>query len=491
MILKYLHLEWKSFIRSSAFAQDLGVKIFLGLVALLMLASFFLVGISFYGLMEKQGQDPFPLINANLLSWIGAELLYRFFLQTLPVMNIRPWLVQPVAKNTLVHQILSLSLFSFYNLPSLLFFLPFGFSAVKNGALTWPQLLTWWSLLLGVLLCIHYLNFLIKKKFTEDIKKLLPLALLLVGATLSDRMGWLPLGHYCKMAVDTVLDHPILATASWLGAISLYLANYRYLKKGFYLDGHLTAKKEKVQVQEMHFLDFLGEMAPYIKLDVKLIWRNKRPRTTVFLALFMLAYGLIFYTNPSYANSAVWKLFVGIFMTGIFMINFGQFIPAWDSSYYPLMMAQNIPLEKYLRSKVVLMQLSIIILYVGTLAYMYFGPEVLLINTACAIYNLGINIPIMLTFGAWNKKRIDLEKTVFMNYQGTGAAQWVVGIPVLALPLLIWKIMETYTSFTAATLTLIGLGLLGLATQNIWLRQIAQLYQQKKHITLDGFKQKD
>lgn len=488
MILKYLHLEWKSFVRSAAFAQDLGVKIFLGCIGLLMLASFFAVGISFYGIMEKQGLAPFPFINAHLLSWLGAELLYRFFLQTLPVMNIRPWLVQPVPKKTLVHQILSLSLFSFYNLPALLFFIPFGVSAVKNGALSWQQLYTWWTLLLGLLLSVHFLNFLIKKKFTENIRKLIPLVLIFAGVVLANRMGWLALGAYSKLAVDSVLAHPLLAALPWLGAISLYLTNYRFLLKGFYLDGHLTAKKEKVQVQEMHFLDFLGETTPFIKLDVKLIWRNKRPRTTVFLALFMLAYGLIFYTNPSYANSSVWKLFVGIFMTGIFMINFGQFIPAWDSSYYPLMMAQNIPLEKYLKSKVVLMQLSIVILYIGTLAYMYFGPEVLLINTACAFYNLGINIPIMLCFGAWNKKRIDLEKTVFMNYQGTGAAQWVVGIPVLALPLIIWKLTEAFSSSTVASLTLIGFGLLGIVTQNVWLHLIAQLYQSKKHITLDGFK---
>ena len=49
-------------------------------------------------------------------------------------------------------------------------------------------------------------------------------------------------------------------------------------------------------------------------------------------------------------------IFVGVFVTGIFLINFGQFIPAWDSGYYKLLMSQNIPYKEYLQSKYLLMR---------------------------------------------------------------------------------------------------------------------------------------
>jgi hypothetical protein len=48
-------------------------------------------------------------------------------------------------------------------------------------------------------------------------------------------------------------------------------------------------------------------------------------------------------------------VFVGILMTGVFMLNYGQFVPAWDSNYYGMMMSQNIPMKQYLNSKAVLM----------------------------------------------------------------------------------------------------------------------------------------
>jgi hypothetical protein len=103
-------------------------------------------------------------------------------------------------------------------------------------------------------------------------------------------------------------------------------------------------------------------------------------------------------------------------MTGIFMLNYGQFVPAWDSNYYGMMMSQNIPMKQYLNSKAVLMSVSVLILVLST--YLYFGWKILVINLACATYNL-VSIFLLLFAGSYNKKRIDLEKSPFMNYQGT------------------------------------------------------------------------
>jgi hypothetical protein len=55
-------------------------------------------------------------------------------------------------------------------------------------------------------------------------------------------------------------------------------------------------------------------------------------------------------------------VFVGILMTGVFMLNYGQFVPAWDSNYYGMMMSQNIPMKQYLNS-IVLMSVSVLILW--------------------------------------------------------------------------------------------------------------------------------
>jgi hypothetical protein len=54
-------------------------------------------------------------------------------------------------------------------------------------------------------------------------------------------------------------------------------------------------------------------------------------------------------------------IFFGIFVSGGFLITFGQFVPSWDSAYYQLMMTQNIPYKGYLSSKWWLMVIATIV----------------------------------------------------------------------------------------------------------------------------------
>jgi hypothetical protein len=47
-----------------------------------------------------------------------------------------------------------------------------------------------------------------------------------------------------------------------------------------------------------------GAIAP-LQLDLKMIWRNKRPKTTIWMSLIILFYGLIVYINPAYKDTPV------------------------------------------------------------------------------------------------------------------------------------------------------------------------------------------
>jgi hypothetical protein len=74
-----------------------------------------------------------------------------------------------------------------------------------------------------------------------------------------------------------------------------------------------------------------------------------------------------------------------------------------------------------------------VILAILSTPYLYFGWNVLAINLACATYNLSQH-PGFIIWCRLTKKRIDLEKSPFMNYQGTGATQWIVGLPLMLIP---------------------------------------------------------
>lgn len=493
MFKQFLKLEWKAFTRSSSMGQDLAVKILLGFLGLYMVASCLVLGFALFQILSENIADRSPIhaVNSILLIWVAMELFMRFFLQTLPTLNIKPFMVQPVKRTTVIHFVLIKSIFSFYNLLSLLVFIPFAVTCVKNGALTLPQALTWLVAILGILLSINFSNFLLKKKFADNIQQLIPYLIIAGILAALEYFDVFSITRYTGRAMDYLLHYPWIAILPLGIGFALYAWNYFTLKSKFYLDSSLKSKVTEAKALNLTWLDRFGPLAPFIKLDIKLLWRNKRPKTTLYMSVFFLAYGLIFYTNDMYANMPAWRIFLGIFMTGIFMINFGQFIPAWDSSYYPLMMSQNIPLKEYLKSKAALMNLSIFILFLGTLPYAYFGIEIVFAHLAAAVYNAGVNIPVLLFAGSFNKKRIDLEKSVFMNYQGTGAAQWLVGIPVMLIPILIWYVVYKFSNQTTAHLVLAGIGGIGILLNSQVLYFITQAFKERKYEALKGFKQQD
>ncbi|MGB5434942.1 MAG: DUF5687 family protein, partial [Maribacter sp.] len=242
---------------------------------------------------------------------------------------------------------------------------------------------------------------------------------------------------------------------------------------------------------ELTWTKRFGDIAPFLQLDLKLIWRNKRTKMQVFISLAMILYGLVFYTMDAYGTTSTIYLFVGIFMTGIFLSNFGQFIPAWDSEYYGMMMSQNIPLRKYLESKAGLISVSIVVMFLLSIPYVYFGWKALAINFSCALYNLGVNVPVILFFGSFNKKRIDLNKSAIGNMQGTSATQFLVLLPLMVVPSVLYFVLKTFVSFEIAVIALSLLGIIGFAFRKTLLDKVTEAYRKRKYTMISGFREQN
>jgi hypothetical protein len=202
-----------------------------------------------------------------------------------------------------------------------------------------------------------------------------------------------------------------------------------------------------------------------------------------------LLYGLFFYPNPAYQDKPWFYAFVGIFVTGIFLINFGQFIPAWDSGYYKMLMSQNIQYKQYLKSKFTLMAVSVVIMFILSIPYVYFGWKILLAHLVAAIYNIGINTHVILFAGSFNRKKIDLNQRAAFNYQGTGAVQWLVGIPLMVLPLAIFGASYYFVSFEMGCLVLSVLGLIGIVFHQKLMNFITEKYLDSKYKMIQAFSQ--
>jgi len=488
MIKRFISLEWKQFFRSSNFGKSIAIKIFMGFMALYFAGLFLFIGLFLFKALKKvfPESDPIVVVNNYLIYLVLFELVFRYFMQKLPVLNIKPLLNLPISRQKITNYVLTKSALSPFNILSLLWIIPFCITLLTKG---YPivNVLSWFISFLCIVLIVNFSNFLINKKNTY----FYVILGVLVTAIGLEYYKIFEISAVFGKAFNMLYDNPILVLISIVLLVLVYYLNYKNLKGLLFLDASLKQKTEEAKTQDFAWTNRFGEMAPFLQLDLKLIWRNKRPRMTVFISIIFLLYGLYFYTQDKLLEFPVILVLAGIFITGVFLSNFGQFIPSWDSSYYSMMMSQNIPLRKYLDSKATLIIFSVVVLFLLSTPYVYFGWDVLALNFSCALYNIGVNTPMVLLISSMNKKRIDLEKSPMMNTQGMSAAQWIIVLPFLGLPMLIYTIPYLLSNQLIATIVLGVVGVIGILFRNLLLNKITAIYRSKKYAMVAGFKEQN
>ncbi|VXC19249.1 conserved membrane hypothetical protein [Flavobacterium sp. 9AF] len=273
-----------------------------------------------------------------------------------------------------------------------------------------------------------------------------------------------------------------------------YYINFKFFKSNLYLDAGLSIQHNTASSENLSFLDQFGKLGTFLKNDIRLLKRNKRAKTTLLMSFLFLFYGLLFFTNSIEAyNAPVWKIFAGIFVSGGFLLNFGQFVPSWDSSYYPLMMTQNITYKDYLSSKWWLMVMATTLSTLLSSFYLIFGIDSFLAILSGAIFNIGVNSHLVLLGGAYIKTPIDLtsNKNAFGDKKAFNVKTLLISLPKLLLPMLVYAIGHYTLGWQYGYLFVALLGILGLAFKNKVFEIIESVYKKEKYITIEAYKQKN
>ncbi|MGJ8591413.1 MAG: DUF5687 family protein [Aquaticitalea sp.] len=488
MIKHFLNLEWKQFFRSATMGKSIALKILMGFFALYFMATFLVLGVALFPALKEfyPDQDPFIIVNSFIFIWILGDLMVRFFFQKLPVMSVKPLLTLPIKRRSVVNFVLGKSMFSFFNFLPLFAIIPFGITLLLKDYNP-SSVITWMVLMVLISLINNFLNFIIESLSAETELSFLPIIVVITVLYGLNHFEIINISEGLSEGIITVTENPLLLLIPFSLLAVLYLLNFKILRQKLFLDHSLKTKIEKVSTANLDWTNKFGDIAPFMQLDLKLLWRNKRPKSAVWMLLLGLMYGLFFYPQPMYQEQVWLYAFIGIFVTGIFLINFGQFIPAWDSGYYKLLMSQNIKYEQYLKSKYTLMTLSVIILFVLSIPYIYFGWKILLAHFAAAVYNIGVNTYVILIGGSFNRKKIDLNQRAAFNFQGTGAVQWIIGLPLMLLPMAIFAAAYFIFNFEVGIAVLVGIGLLGIVFHQKIMTFITTKYLDSKYKMIKAF----
>ncbi|SNR87565.1 DUF5687 family protein [Flavobacterium sp. ov086] len=486
MIKKFIYLEWKAFTRSASFGKSVAMKIIIGFFMIYFSLLFIGGGIGIFYVLKKMNLEPFETINKFLIYYFLFDLIIRLLLQAIPVLNIKPLLVLPFQKNTIVHFSLGKTALSFFNWLHALFFVPFSIVLVIEGYSLMGVI--FWNLAIIALIYINNFLNIILSNIDKLFVVFLAVVVCLAGA------------QYYKLFDITTFTTPVfqgfyaqmgLFLIPVLVLIGLYQLTFKYFKNNLFLDAGLSKKEDIATTEDLSWLNQFGTLGTFLKNDIKLIKRNKRSKTTIVMSVIFLFYGLIFFGNSH--QPEVMKIFAGIFVSGGFLFVFGQFVPSWDSSYYQLMMTQNIPYRGYITSK---WWLIVIVTFVSTILasfYLFYGWETYLIIVVGAIYNIGVNSHMVLLGGAFTKTPIDLSNAggAFGDKKAFNVNSMLLSLPKIFLPLLLYWLGLHFADKTVGLALVAGAGVLGFIFKDKVFSLIEKRYKIEKYSTISAYKQKN
>jgi len=489
MIQTFISHAWKESFRSPIWAKNLLANVFLGFVGLMLMVYAIMAGVAIAFKLDDffPGQDPVELINGALLYYFFFEFLLRFFLQNVPVLSIQPYLHLPIKKSQFLNFMLRKSQVSVFNLLALFLFTPTAILKVAKeyGALTG---LLWLTMIIGMVFTIHFLGILFKKKLNDLPNLLLGMVVLVAGLGALDYFQVISFSSVSKQLFGAVLDQPVFAAIPVLLWVVLYRLNYVYLAKNTYPE-EISTKKNKAKVSgDFTFLKRFGRIGELIGLELKLILRHKRPRNSLVMSGLLLFYGLFFYTQDGFQELNGMFLFAGVFVTGSFFINHGQFLLSWESGYFDFIMTRRSNIRQYFEAKYYLFVAACTIAFVASLGYAYFGVEIILFNLAAYLFNIGIGIPFVMRIAMYSPKKIDLNKGAAFNYEGVGAAQFLIALPVLGLPYVFYGPLAAFGYGNYGLLLVALIGLVGFLLRNKTIDYLTSSFTKNRHKIAAGFR---
>ena len=240
MFLKFLKLEIKSFFRGTSVGVNLAMKIlrFIGILYFMACLAGGAFAAFFY-VRDEMHQDPLKVVSKFLVIAWAADLIFKYIWQEMSTQNIKPFLTQNIPKNTLVNYMLVKTFLSALSWLNSLFFITFSIIAMFNGY-SIVGILTWF---IGISF-LFYLNNFINILFNDKETIAIVIGCIFAGVGALGYYNIVPVLSYSEKFIYSFYQTPYWIIVPIVLFFGLWRICFSYVRKEFYLDQGLEAKKQ-------------------------------------------------------------------------------------------------------------------------------------------------------------------------------------------------------------------------------------------------------
>lgn len=470
--------------RSSALEQSRVAKVMLFLGGGLFVIYLILYG-TIMGMAVERGE--YATLMCFMPFVLVIDFLLRFMVQQTPDMMVKPYILLPISKYSVIDCFLLSSLGSTYNWLWLAMFVPYSVIALASGC-------TWGGVLMT--LVTAQLLILLNSQIYITMRTLIGrsllwwlLALVVYGALY---LPWIVIGG--DKGLETMMETYVAAGSSplmLLGvavALAAMLWINRRMQFAFVYEEISKQEKTKLKsVSQFGFLNRFGETGEYLKLEIKSVMRNKamRNRFTMSLALIIVFSLLIAYT-PIYDDNAMLNFWC-FYCFGIYGITSLTKVMGPEGNYIDLLMSHRENIIRLLMAKYLFHCAILFVPFIVMLPAVIAGKFTLLMMVAYMLLSSGLLYFIMFQLAVYNKQTLPLDQKLTGKGNFENGVQLVIEMVALILPIALVALLQLTLTQTAAYVIQSLIGLAFTLTSPIWMHNIYHRMMARKYENLEGF----
>ena len=478
--------------RHPMYDQNRFAKYFMGFAVALWLVYLVMFGVLFIPMFRElfPSMEPYHIFNKGLVYLLMAAFLMRFTMTKLPVQEIKSLILLPVGKNRVLRAYLLMNGMSFNNLIWMFMLVPFGFGTLFKyfglvGVLGF--LVGYWLLMLlnnyWYIACRTLMN-------QHILYVLIPIAvygLLLVGLLVPETNY---IGNFCMEVGEGFFLWEWEVFIGLIATISLMFDLCHFLQKRVvYKELSKTEMVKKIKkVSEYKFLDRFGEVGEYMRLEIKLLTRNKVPRSQFYMGLgIMLMFSAMLSFTDVYDGTFM-RYFITVYNFAVLGVLVLSQTMSYEGNYLDGLMSRKESILNLLRAKyyvqcsLLFVPLLIMVLPITE------GKLSLLSALACFFLTSGFTFWVLMQLAVYNKLTLNLNTKLTGKNSGGNFFQTMIIMAGFFGPVIIIQPLITLLNETTAMLIILGIGLAFTLTHPLWLRNIYKRFMARRYENMEGFR---
>lgn len=417
-----------------------------------------------------------------------VDFLLRFLVQQTPLMQVKPYILLPVSRYTVIEHFLLMSLGNTYNWLWLALYVPYSVVALMGGC----QLVSVLTVLVGCMLLM-----MLNSQVYLLIRTLVARSLLwwLLAAVIY-AIPLLPWLSTCdEKGFQRMLDLLIAFGASpWFVPVAVLLVGVmllvnRRLQFAFVYE-ELSRQEKAVSVKHvwrLAFLDHFGTVGEYLKLEVKSVLRNKTMRSRFWSSLALIVFFCLLLAFTPLYDDLYMRNFWCFYCFSIYGVMSLTKVMGPEGNYIDLLLTHRENILQLLMAKYVFHCVILVVPLLLLLIPVFTGKFSLLMLVAYLLLVSGMVYFIIFQVAVHNKQTLPLNQKLIGKANVEVGLQLVYEMAAMAVPLVLVMLLMLLLGEQTAFLVTALVGLAFTLAAPWWMRHIYRRMMARKYENLDGF----